>query len=254
MEVIPAIDVLGDEAVRLHRGDYGRVVLRRSPLALARGYRSAGADLVHVVDLDGARSGAVRPALVAEIAAAAAPARVQASGGIRSVAAAVALLRAGAARVVVGTSAFGEVEALREYVRVLRERLVVALDVRDGAVAVEGWTRTGVLGVDEAIERCLDAGVPRLLCTAIERDGTLGGPDVGLVGHVVERSGLPVLAAGGVRSEADLEALEDAGAEAAVVGRAVVDGSIELAAVYDPAPGKPGVLRTRSSASTVIAS
>jgi phosphoribosylformimino-5-aminoimidazole carboxamide ribotide isomerase len=226
MEVIPAIDVLGEEAVRLRQGRYDDVVLRREPLELAARFGAAGVELVHVVDLDGARRGGVRPAVVARIAGAAAPARVQASGGVRSVGDALALVEAGAVRVVVGTAAFdGDLPA---YASALGERLVVALDVRDGAVAVQGWTRGSGLSLDGAIERCLDAGVPRLLCTAIDRDGTLGGPDVELVRRVVERSGLPVLAAGGVRSEADLEALEGAGVEAAIVGRAVIDGTVLL--------------------------
>jgi phosphoribosylformimino-5-aminoimidazole carboxamide ribotide isomerase len=237
MEVIPAIDLLGDDAVRLRRGDYDQVVFRDRPLALARRFGAAGVDLVHVVDLDGARNGGVRPAVVRGVAEAAAPARIQASGGIRSVRDALALLEAGAARVVVGTAAFDGRDALGAYVDALGQRLVVALDVRDGAVAVEGWARTGVLGLDAAIEHCVEAGVARLLCTAIERDGTLGGPDLDLVRRVVNRSSLPVLAAGGVRSEADLDALAEGGAEAAIVGRAVVDGAISPGGSSPPAPG-----------------
>jgi phosphoribosylformimino-5-aminoimidazole carboxamide ribotide isomerase len=226
MEVIPAIDVLGEEAVRLRKGRYDDVVLRREPLELAARFGAVGVRLVHVVDLDGARNGGVRPAVVAGIAAAAGSAQVQASGGVRSVDDALGLVEAGAVRVVVGTAAF--VGGLSGYVTALGERLVVALDARDGAVAVEGWTRASGLSLEEAIDRCADAGVPRLLCTAIDRDGTLSGPDVELVRRVVKRSGLPVLAAGGVRSEADLTRLEEAGAEAAVVGRAVIEGSIAV--------------------------
>jgi phosphoribosylformimino-5-aminoimidazole carboxamide ribotide isomerase len=227
MEVIPAIDLLGDEAVRLRRGEFDQVVLRGSPLELARRFAAAGVRLVHVVDLDGARRGGVRPTLIEELVGAATPARVQASGGIRSLEDAQSLLAAGAARVVVGTSAFAG-DALPGYAAALGDRLVVALDVRDNAIAVEGWTRSGAVSVEQAIDRCLEAGVRRLLCTAIDRDGTLGGPDVELVRRVVQLSGLPVLAAGGVRSEADLHALQKAGAEAAIVGRAVIAGSVPL--------------------------
>jgi phosphoribosylformimino-5-aminoimidazole carboxamide ribotide isomerase len=225
--VIPAVDVLGAEAVRLERGRYDAVTLRRpDPLALARDLAEAGAELIHLVDLDGARSGRLRPELVAAVAEAAAPAGVQASGGIRSVDDAERLLAAGAARIVVGTAAFAESEALPRFAEALGERLVVALDVRDGRVAVAGWTRTSGLTLEEAIARCLEARVPRLLCTAIERDGTLGGPDLDLLASVREASRLPVLAAGGIRSAEDLDTIAATGCEGAIVGRALLEGNV----------------------------
>src|SRR3954466_6743498 len=221
MEVIPAIDLLGDGAVRLRRGDYDRVTAYGEPTALAARFASAGARWIHVVDLDGARAGTLRPGVVGAVARAASPARAQASGGIRSVADAEALLAAGANRVVVGTAAWS---LLDELVASLGERLVVALDVRDGLVRAHGWTE-GSLERDEAIRRCVAAGVPRLLCTAIERDGTMQGPDLDLVRRVVESSGLPALAAGGIRSDEDVAALSEAGAEGAIVGRALLEGT-----------------------------
>src|SRR5580765_4071761 len=224
MEVIPAIDLLGREAVRLEQGDYERVSDYGEPDALARRFAAEGARWIHVVDLDGARAGIIRPVVVAALVHASAPASVQASGGVRSVADAEALIRAGASRVVVGTAAW---TLLDELVASLGDRLVVALDVRDGVVRTRGWTEEG-LALDNAVDRCVAAGVPRLLCTAIERDGTLDGPDVELVRRVVEHSRLPVLAAGGIRSDADVDALEQAGAEGAIVGRALLEGLIEL--------------------------
>ncbi|MGZ4390255.1 MAG: 1-(5-phosphoribosyl)-5-[(5-phosphoribosylamino)methylideneamino]imidazole-4-carboxamide isomerase [Gaiellaceae bacterium] len=219
IEVIPAVDVLGEEAVRLHRGDYDAVVERAAdPVALARRWVAAGARRVHLVDLDGARSGRVRPELVREVAAAVAPVPLQASGGIRTEADARALLAAGADRVIVGTAAWPDPTPWAE---ALGAALVVALDVRDGTVRAAGWTEEAGLAVAEAVERCLAAGVERVLCTAIERDGTLAGPDLDLVELVAGR-GLHVLAAGGVRSPDDVAALAAAGAEAAVVGRALL--------------------------------
>ena len=219
IEVIPAVDVLGEEAVRLHRGDYDAVVERAAdPVALARRWVDAGALRVHLVDLDGARSGRVRPDLVREVAAAVAPVPLQASGGIRSVADARALLAAGADRVIVGTAAWPDPAP---WVEALGAALVVALDVRDGTVRAAGWTQEAGLAVTEAVERCLAAGVGRVHCTAIERDGTLAGPDLTLVELVAGR-GLLVVAAGGVRSPDDVVALAAAGAEAAVVGRALL--------------------------------
>ena len=222
--VIPAIDLLGDGAVRLTRGDYAQVTEYGSPLDRAREFARAGAAWIHVVDLDGARAGRLRPELVGELVEAASPSRVQASGGVRSVADAEELIAAGASRVVVGTAAW---TMLGELVAALGDALVVALDVRDGAVRTRGWTHGG-LALDEAIERCKTGGVARLLCTAIDRDGTLAGPDVDLVARVVARSGLPVLAAGGIRSDADIDALAQTGAEGAIVGRALLEGRIEL--------------------------
>ncbi len=225
MEVIPAIDLLGRVAVRLEQGDYDRVTTYGEPIELAARFAAAGARWIHVVDLDGARAGLIRPVVVTALVHASSPASVQASGGVRSVADAESLVRAGARRVVVGTAAW---TLMDELVASLGERLVVALDVRDGVVHTRGWTESG-LELDEALTRCVAGGVPRLLCTAIDRDGTLEGPDVGLVSRVVDRSGLPVLSAGGIRSQADLDELADAGAEGAVVGRALLDGRIQLA-------------------------
>ncbi len=226
MQVIPAIDLLGREAVRLEQGDYARVTEYGEPTKLAARLAAAGARWIHVVDLDGARAGLIRPVVVAALVHASAPASVQASGGVRSVEDAEALVRAGASRVVVGTAAW---TLLDELVAALGERLVVALDVRAGVVRTSGWTESA-LELDEAVARCVANGVPRLLCTAIERDGTLDGPDVELVRRVVERSALPVLAAGGIRSEADIDELEQVGAEGAVVGRALLEGRIQLKA------------------------
>jgi phosphoribosylformimino-5-aminoimidazole carboxamide ribotide isomerase len=219
IEVIPAVDVLGEGAVRLHQGDYDEVVVRAGePAALARRFAEAGARRVHLVDLDGARSGRVRPELVRAIAEAARPALVQASGGIRSIADAETLLAAGADRVIVGTAAVADPAP---WVEALGGRLVVALDVRDGQVRTAGWTEGSGLTLADAVERCVAAGATRVHCTAIDRDGTLAGPDLELV-RTVAGSGLRVLAAGGVRSPSDVAALADAGAEAAVVGRALL--------------------------------
>jgi phosphoribosylformimino-5-aminoimidazole carboxamide ribotide isomerase len=210
--------VLGEGAVRLHQGAYDAVVERAGdPVELAAAFADAGARRIHLVDLDGARAGRVRPDLVASVAAAVSPALLQASGGIRSLADAHALLEAGADRVVVGTAAFPDPAPFAE----LGERLVVALDVREGQVRTAGWTEGSGLSVEEAAARCSGAGIVRVLCTAIERDGTLGGPDLELICEVAA-TGLRVLAAGGIRSPEDVAALAEVGAEAAVVGRALL--------------------------------
>lgn len=213
IEVIPAVDVLGEGAVRLERGNYDSVVERAGePVALAQRWVTAGASRIHLVDLDGAKSGRVRPELVRAIAATGVP--VQASGGIRSIADARALLEAGADRVVVGTAAWPDPTPWFE----LGDALVLALDVRDGEVRTAGWTVGTGIRFEDAL--ALAAG-KRMLVTAIDRDGTLAGPDVELVRQAVEAGGR-VLAAGGIRSVDDVAALADAGAEAAIVGRALL--------------------------------
>jgi phosphoribosylformimino-5-aminoimidazole carboxamide ribotide isomerase len=215
IEVIPAVDVLGVEAVRLHQGDYASVVERaESPVRLAKRWVAAGAKRIHLVDLDGARSGQVRPELVHAVVLNAAPARVQASGGIRTLADARSLLDAGADRVIVGTAAWPDPTPWLE----LGDALVLALDVRDGEVRAAGWTAGTGVSFADALERAHGA---RVLVTAIDRDGTLAGPDLELVGKAAA-AGLRVLAAGGIRSPADVEALASAGAEAAIVGRALL--------------------------------
>ena len=228
-QLIPAVDVVGAEAVRLRQGDFDDVVARAGdPGELVERFAAARPPLVHVVDLDGARRGRIRPELVGALAARAVPTPVQASGGIRSLEDARSLLDAGAARVVVGTAAIGSPAAVGELASALQERLVVAVDARDGRVAVAGWSRVTELAPDEFAERCAEAGVRRLLCTAVDRDGTMAGPDLELLERVRARSGLPVLAAGGVRSEEDVEVLAGLGLEGAVVGRAVLEGAITL--------------------------
>jgi len=160
-----------------------------------------------VVDLDGARRGLIRTEVIGCLIEAAGPAEVQASGGIRSPADAARLLAAGAARVVVGTAALAEPGALEQFATELGDQLVVAIDVRGGQAAVRGWLDDTGFEAGDVARRCAEASVPRILCTAIERDGMLGGPDLDLLREVREVSGLPVLAAGGISSEADFAAV-----------------------------------------------
>jgi phosphoribosylformimino-5-aminoimidazole carboxamide ribotide isomerase len=173
--------------------------------------------LIHIVDLQGARDGALRADVVLRCAAVASGIPLQVSGGIRSIEAARAALDGGASRVIVGTAAWKDDDALSLFARTFGDRLLVALDVADGRVAVHGWTATSGLDVAEALSRCRDAGVVRLHVTAIERDGTMRGPDLALY-QTVCASGIPVVAAGGIRDDDDVNALAEIGCEAAVMG------------------------------------
>jgi phosphoribosylformimino-5-aminoimidazole carboxamide ribonucleotide (ProFAR) isomerase len=217
MQLIPAVDLLGEDAVRLERGDYERVLFRLPVEEFMALIVATAPPMIHIVDLEGARDGALRPVMVRRCTQLARSIPLQISGGIRSVDAARAVLDAGARRVIVGTAAWDSVEGLAIFADALGDRLVVALDVRDDTVAVRGWTASSGLDVDTALSRARDAGVVRLHVTAIERDGTMDGPDLALY-HRVCGAGFAVVAAGGIRDDADLAALERAGCEAAVMG------------------------------------
>jgi phosphoribosylformimino-5-aminoimidazole carboxamide ribotide isomerase len=217
MQVIPALDLLGDDAVRLEQGDFERVIFRQPIEGFMGRIVATKPPLIHIVDLQGARDGALRLDVVERCVAVAGGVPLQVSGGIRSVDGAHAALDAGATRVIVGTAAWEDNDALELFARSLGERLLVALDVKDGRIAVRGWTESSGLDFDEALARCRDAGVSRLHVTAIERDGTLRGPDLALY-RAACASGIAVIAAGGIRDDSDVEALEAIGCEAAVMG------------------------------------
>jgi len=217
--------VLEGRAVRLEQGDFGRVTREvGDPVALTRRFAAARPPYLHAVALDAARDGVVPLELARQLVAAAGPVPLQFGGGVRLPADATALAEAGVARVIVGTAALEQ--GPERYVEGLGEHLVVAVDVAHGAVRTHGWTRGGS-SADDFVDRCRTAGVARILCTAVDRDGTLAGPDLTLLEAVVARFGGPVLAAGGIRSHADLAALERIGIEGAVVGRALLDGVLE---------------------------
>jgi phosphoribosylformimino-5-aminoimidazole carboxamide ribotide isomerase len=217
MQVIPALDLLGDDAVRLEQGDFDRVIFRQPIEEFMSRIVATAPPLIHIVDLQGARDGTLRSDVVLRCAAVADGIPLQVSGGIRSIEAVRAALDAGASRVIVGTAAWESDEALTLFARTFGERLLVALDVADGRIAVRGWTATSGLDVADAMSRCLDAGVVRLHVTAIERDGTMRGPDLALY-ETVCASGIAVVAAGGIRDDDDVIALAEIGCEAAVMG------------------------------------
>lgn len=226
MQIIPAIDLLGGEAARLERGDYDRVLFRRPAVELVAAAAALSPPRIHLVDLDGARSGRLNLAALGECVAAAGRIPVQVSGGIRDLDTALSVLGLGADRVLIGTAAFESPERLSEFADRLGERLAVSVDVRDGRVRVSGWTSSTGLGVPEAVERCLTAGVTRVVATSIARDGTLEGPDLALYRELCSYP-LRVIAAGGVRDRRDVEALAEIGCEGAITGRAFAEGAFD---------------------------
>jgi phosphoribosylformimino-5-aminoimidazole carboxamide ribotide isomerase len=217
MQIIPALDILGDDAVRLEQGDYDRVLFRQPLEEFMGRIVATQPTLIHVVDLQGARDGALRPNVIERCRLAANGIPLQVSGGIRSIEVARTALDAGATRVIVGTAIWSEKEALASFVEALGDQLVVALDVREGQIAVRGWLVEAPFTFQEALARCREQGVTRIHVTAIERDGTMRGPDLTLYEEAC-RSELLVVAAGGVRDDSDVEALARIGCEGVVMG------------------------------------
>jgi phosphoribosylformimino-5-aminoimidazole carboxamide ribotide isomerase len=218
--IIPAVDVLDGRAVRLVQGDYDRVdVDAGDPVELVRVAASYRPPFVHVVALGAARDGGVPVELARAVVAAARPVPVQLGGGVRSVEDVAALRAAGVERVMIGTAAFGDVP-LRDFGDV-----VVAVDVAAGVVRTRGWRESSGLTTREALERCTAAGVTKVLCTAVARDGTRSGPDLELLREAREQFDGELLAAGGVRDAKDVQALLALGVDGVVVGRAWLDGT-----------------------------
>lgn len=221
--IVPAVDVLGGRAVRLLRGSYEDVQRETGdPLDLIRSVTAWRPPFVHVVALGAARDGGVPIELARAAVEAAAPVPVQLGGGVRSVADAVAVVAAGVARVVVGT-AFHLLAELRD---ALGERLAVSIDVADGIVRTNGWRESSGLTTAEALARC--AGVRTVVCTAIARDGTRGGPDLELLREARDAYAGRLLAAGGIRNAHDVDAVRELGLDGVVVGRAWLDGTLAL--------------------------
>ena len=228
MLIIPAIDLLGGRAVRLEQGDFARVTdFGPDPVALARGFAEAGATWLHVVDLDGARQGHwCHLDVIAQIVAAAGV-PVQAGGGARDVGQVEAALELGVARVIVGTAVAESLARAASWAARFGPQLVFSLDTRDRRVLTDGWRQELAEDPVALAEKLRDAGARRFIHTDTTRDGTLRGPDLAGFSALIPL-GVPVLVAGGVATYADLEAIRDAGAEGAIVGRALLEGKIEL--------------------------
>lgn len=240
MIVYPAIDLMDGRAVRLRQGDPSRRTdVGGDPVSLARRWAADGAAWLHVVDLDGAREGAPRHLAVVERICGGVPIPVQVGGGLRTLADVRAAFAAGAARAILGTAAVaGDLlsRALAEY----GERIAVALDVRDGRVAIEGWRSTAPLPALDVAARLAEGGVPRLIYTDVTRDGMLTGPDLAGLSALIARVPVPVILSGGVAVPADLAAAAAAGAEGVIIGRALYDGRLSLGdAVRIAAGGYP---------------
>lgn len=229
MELIPAIDLLGGKVVRLHRGRYDQVtVYSERPVEQARVFFDAGARFLHVVDLDGAREGQPRNLAVIEAILRTVPMRIQVGGGIRDRGIATRWLDAGAERVVLGTAAVKDPAFVRTLCAEVPRSVVVAVDERDGEVAVEGWLEgSGKRARELAIE--VDGwGLAAILHTVIARDGTREGPDVDATLALQAEVSTTVIASGGIGELSHIRTLAERGVRAAVCGRALLSGAFSI--------------------------
>jgi phosphoribosylformimino-5-aminoimidazole carboxamide ribotide isomerase len=216
--------------VRLEQGDFSReTVFSDDPMEMARRWASGGATRLHVVDLDGARTGVSANAPIIRGIAQSAGIPVQVGGGIRDEAVATRYLaEIGVDRVVIGTAAVREPELIRRLCAAWPGRVVVAVDARDGFVAVEGWTEVSTLPASDFIAALVDLGVPRVLYTDISRDGMLTQPNFEAISLLTQRYPVGVIASGGIATIGHLQELEKLGVEAAIIGRALYTGDIRL--------------------------
>jgi phosphoribosylformimino-5-aminoimidazole carboxamide ribotide isomerase len=233
MLIIPAIDVLDGKVVRLQRGERDKVtVYFDDPVEAARHWKARGARFLHLVNLNGAFGDAVDLSPLCARLASEVGVPVEVGGGIRSAAAAEAYVRAGAARVVLGTSTVRDSGAFLEILdRVGGERVLVSIDVKAGRVATHGWTATVDVTAADLARRLRSLGVGRLMVTDIARDGMMTGPNVELMREVAKAGGLPVIASGGVATLEDLKTLkahEAEGIEGVIVGKALYEGKVRL--------------------------
>ena len=232
MEILPAIDLRAGKVVRLIQGDYARQIdYGDDPLAAAARFQSEGARWVHVVDLDGAKSGEPANLGVVESILAKTDLRVQFGGGVRSDATARRLLDAGVTRVVIGTRALRQWDWFSSLVHrgEFAGRVVLGLDAREGQVAVEGWTESTGQSAVAVAERASTLPLAGIVYTDIAADGMMAGPNTKALAEVVAATPLPVIASGGICTPADLVALRRLGAAGAIVGRALYEGLLTVA-------------------------
>ena len=232
MEIIPAIDLLQGSCVRLHQGDYDQVTrFSDDPLAQAQHWVKQGATRLHLVDLDGARSGQPINDQAVRLIAKELSIPVQLGGGVRSLERAEELLSCGLDRVILGTVALENPELVRTLARRHPHKIVVGIDARNGLVATRGWVEESDVEATALAQHLSTAGIAAIISTDIATDGTLAGPNLEALRAMAQASEVPVIASGGVGCMADLLsllALEPLGVEGVIVGRALYDGRVDL--------------------------
>lgn len=229
MELYPAIDLRGGRCVRLLQGQFdAETVYSDDPVQTALRWQSEGTRWLHVVDLDGARTGKPQQLHILENIVDAVRIDVQFGGGIRAEHHLLKAFEAGATRVVLGSVAILYPEFAERIFDEWKERVVLGVDVREGKVAIRGWQEQTEVDALELIQRMAELGARRVIVTDIARDGTLQGPNLQLLKRLVQEAGIPIIASGGVSSLDDLLALKETGVEGAIIGKALYTGAINL--------------------------
>ena len=232
MIIFPAIDIRGGKCVRLEEGRFDReTVFAENPVEAARRWVEAGSKWLHIVDLDGARAGKPVNLKVVEEIARSFDVQIQLGGGIRTAANVGEVLAAGVQRVILGSVAVRSPELVRQVCADFGERIVIGIDARSGEVAVDGWEKSGLVQVEELALRMKEAGASRIIYTDISRDGMLTGVNVAATLQLADKSGLKIIASGGVRGMEDIQALQpltEHGVEGVIIGKALYTGVISL--------------------------
>ena len=234
MILFPAIDLLGGKVVRLTRGDYSRVdVYGDDPVETAKTFQAQGAENLHVVDLDGARDGSAANFGVIGAIAAATDLFIQTGGGIRDLERMRKYLGAGVGRVILGTVAAENFELVEQAIGEFGNAVAVGVDARDGRVAVKGWRETTALDSMEFCERLSAAGVDNIIYTDISRDGTMEGANIEAYARLAKRVKTRITASGGINGPNDLAELKKLGLYAAILGKSLYTGAINLKEAID---------------------
>lgn len=232
MKVIPSIDLMNGNVVRLVRGDpANKVVYSDNPIETARKWEAAGADMLHVVDLDATlRTGINNNEIVFKIIDSV-KIPVQVAGGIRSINAINEMLNKNAAKVVLGTIAYKEPDSIRQIAKKKIEKLVISIDQNNGRVMIDGWREASSYGIVDAINLFMSMGIREFLLTSIDRDGTLNGPDVTTLSLASSFANSLIIASGGISSLEDIIRVRSAGCYSVILGKAVYEGKISIGRV-----------------------
>ncbi|MBR2903017.1 MAG: 1-(5-phosphoribosyl)-5-[Clostridia bacterium] len=229
MRLFPAIDLLDGKAVRLFKGDYAQMtVYADNPVEIALDFKKQGAKYMHVVDLEGAKTGGTPNLWRIKELLAATDAFVEVGGGIRSMQVVDEYLSAGVARVILGTAAVTDEAFLRTAIKEHGDKIAVGVDVKDGYVAIKGWTEKSALDAFDFCRRLQDIGVATIISTDISKDGAMQGANHDLYQKLSKRLQMQVIASGGVSSMEDVKKLADLDIYGAIIGKAYYTGAINL--------------------------
>tara|TARA_B110000014_G_C20073348_1_gene560028 strand:- start:302 stop:1015 length:714 start_codon:yes stop_codon:yes gene_type:complete len=229
MNLIPAIDILNGKCVRLKQGDYDQqTIFSDDPVEFAVKWSDAGADWIHIIDLDGARDGKLINNEAITNIVNVTNCSIQTGGGIRTYDDFKQRIEMGVNRVIVSTAAINDKDLLNSLVSTFSEELIVSIDARNGLVQINGWKEQTNLDAFDYIQELASQGVKRIIYTDIERDGTNEGVNFDNIEKIVNNSHIPIIAAGGISSIEDLRTLQSSGVEGAIIGRALFDGVIDL--------------------------